>query len=68
MMEKNASDHREYEANSLKNVPTIQPMPEGLKSEAGVVLDISGKTDSSLKLAEDGHVSPCRHCERSALD
>ncbi|PSK48651.1 hypothetical protein B9Z65_62 [Elsinoe australis] len=54
-MEKNASDHREYEANSLENVPTIQPMPEGLKSEAGVVLDISGKTDSSLKLAGDGH-------------
>ena len=37
---------------------TVQPLPEGVKVEGGLLLDVEGLSDqTSLRLAPDGHVS-----------
>lgn len=52
MAEKGVMEHTELEPKA-----TVQPMPETLKREAGLVLDTEGLADgNSLRLAPDGHV------------
>ena len=41
---------------ALGSVPTVQPLPDELVTEAGIVLDIEGHDAHGLKLAKDGHV------------
>ena len=55
-MEKNTTEMMENDY-SLKPVPTVEPFPLAARASAGVLLDIEGADDSSLRLASDGHVS-----------
>jgi hypothetical protein len=58
MTEKADVDHvsaRDVEA--LGKRPTIEPLPQSAKTEAGVILNIENSSETSLRLAKDGHVS-----------
>jgi hypothetical protein len=47
-----------YEHSELERAYTVQPLPDAVKREAGLVLDTEGLADrGSLRLAGDGHVS-----------
>ena len=51
-VEKSNANHTE-----LSRSVTVEPLPAAAKAEAGVVLDTEGRqTQTSLRLAQDGHV------------
>lgn len=42
----------------IERTLTVQPLPEAVKAEGGLLLDTEGRdTQGSLRLASDGHVS-----------
>jgi len=55
--EKEQYESKEVEDGGLRQVPTVQALPDAVRAEAGVLLDVGDSNIGSLKLARDGHVS-----------
>ena len=61
---KEAAEHHE-----LERAMTVQPLPESVKAEGGLLLDIEEqKGQTSLRLASDGHVSQALSHDSACLN
>lgn len=58
----------EYAHDEQGSTVMVKPIPDAVKSEAGILVDTEGfQGESSLKLAPDGHVWQCHRYRSRAI-